>query len=106
MRNQRKLVVGVIKPFRLRAVIDAISKFDVRGVIHSEARGYGRQKDHIAEYHDDRYAVAWLPKIRIEFQVEPGDLARVIETFCDHARTGRQGDGKVWVIDAVTPESA
>jgi nitrogen regulatory protein PII len=95
-----KLVVAVIRPFKLGACLEALREAGVSGVLHSEARGYGRQKDHLAEYRDDRFAVAFLPKTRVEFAVQPERLKAVLEAVITACRTGRQGDGKIWVLEA------
>lgn len=95
-----KLVVAVIKPFKFEACLRALAALPVHELVHSEARGYGRQKDHLQEYHNDRFAVAFLPKVRLEFHVEQEHLAAAIEALCGACRTGRQGDGKIWVLDA------
>ena len=96
-------VVAVIKPFKLNACLRALTEAGIENVTHSEARGYGRQKDHLKDYQDDRFAVAFLPRIRVEFTVAPDKLQRAIETVMQACRTGRQGDGKIWVLDARTP---
>lgn len=98
-----KLVVAVIRPFKLGACLSALREAGVSGVLHSEARGYGRQKDHLAEYRDDRFAVAFLPKMRVEFYVPPERLKPALEAVISACRTGRQGDGKIWVLDARAP---
>jgi nitrogen regulatory protein PII len=95
-----KLVVAVIRPFKLGACLTALRDVGVPGVLHSEARGYGRQKDHLAEYRDDRFAVAFLPKTRVEFAVPPERLKAALEAVIKACRTGRQGDGKIWVLEA------
>lgn len=95
-----KLVVAVIKPFKFEACLRALADMPVHDLTHSEARGYGRQKDHLQDYRDDRFAVAFLPKVRIEFHVENEHLKAAIEAICNACRTGRQGDGKIWVLDA------
>jgi len=95
-----KLVVAVIKPFKLQACLNALRALGVENLIHSEARGYGRQKDHLTDYRDDRLAVAFLPKLRVEFAVEPERLNAALEALMGACRTGRQGDGKIWVLDA------
>ncbi|MCA8914603.1 MAG: P-II family nitrogen regulator [Planctomycetes bacterium] len=96
-------VVAVIKPFKLDACLRALAESGVSDVVHSEARGYGRQKDHLKDYKDDRFAVAFLPRVRIEFTVTPDDLRRVLDALMQACRTGRHGDGKIWVLDARTP---
>lgn len=95
-----KLIVAVIKPFKLGACIQALTDLGVTDVLHSEARGYGRQKDHLKDYRDDRFAVAFLPKVRLEFAVEPEHAKAAINALIAACRTGRQGDGKIWVLDA------
>jgi nitrogen regulatory protein PII len=95
-----KLVVAVIKPYKLQACLNALNGCGVTGVLHSEARGYGRQKDHLADYRDDRFAVAFLPKLRVEFVIEPERLNTALDAVMAACRTGRQGDGKIWVLDA------
>jgi nitrogen regulatory protein P-II 2 len=96
-------VVAVIKPFKLEACLRALATAGVENVTHSEARGYGRQKDHLKDYRNDRFAVAFLPRMRVEFAVAPDDLKRTIDAVMQACRTGRQGDGKIWVLDARTP---
>lgn len=98
-----KVVVAVIRPFKLAACLRALREAGVDGVLHSEARGYGRQKDHLADYRDDRFAVAFLPKTRVEFSVKPDRLKAVLDAVIHACRTGRQGDGKIWVLDARAP---
>lgn len=102
-----KLVVVVIKPFKLQGCLAALAAFGVHQLVHSEARGYGRQKDHLQEYKDDRLAVAFLPKARVEFAIEDDRLAQALEVVCQACRTGRQGDGKIWVLEArdVAPQA-
>lgn len=96
-------VVAVIKPFKLNACVRALLNAGVEHICHSEARGYGRQKDHLRDYGNDRFAVAFLPRVRVEFAVSPDDLKRTLEVLIQACRTGRQGDGKIWVLDARTP---
>jgi nitrogen regulatory protein P-II 2 len=95
-----KLLVAVIKPFKLQACLTALRAVGVHEVLHSEARGYGRQKDHLSDYRDDRYAVSFLPKIRLELAVPPEQLKAAVEAVIQACRTGRQGDGKIWVLEA------
>lgn len=94
-----KLVVAVIKPFRFEACLRALKDLPVHELAYNEARGYGRQKDHLQDYRNDRFAVAFLPKMRLEFQVEAEYLKSAIDAICSACRSGRQGDGKIWVLD-------
>jgi nitrogen regulatory protein P-II 2 len=98
-----KLVVAVIKPFKLSACLRELAAVGVTDVVHGEARGYGRQKDHLQDYRNDRFAVAFLPKVRLEFAVHPDGLKAALEAVMRACRTGRQGDGKIWVLAARRP---
>jgi nitrogen regulatory protein PII len=95
-----KLVVAVIRPFKAQACLTALRGVGISDVYVCEARGYGRQKDHLAEYKDDRFAVAFLPKVRLEFAVLRERLKETLDALMQAARTGRQGDGKIWVLEA------
>lgn len=95
-----KLIVAVIRPFKAQACIAALRGVGIRDVYVCEARGYGRQKDHLADYKDDRFAVAFLPKVRLEFAVLREKLKETLDVLMQAARTGRQGDGKIWVLEA------
>ncbi len=98
-----KLVVAVIKPFKLQACLQALAAIGVTQVFHSEARGYGRQKGHLSDYQDDRFALAFLPKQRIEFVVAPDAARAAVDAIIAACRTGRQGDGKIWVLATRAP---
>lgn len=95
-----KLVVAVIRPFKAQACIQALRAAGVPDVYICEARGYGRQKDHLTDYKEDRFAVAFLPKVRIEFAVMRENLKCALDALLTAARTGRQGDGKVWILES------
>ncbi len=94
-----KLVVAVIRPFKAQACLTALRGVGISDIYVCEARGYGRQKDHLAEYKDDRFAVAFLPKVRLEFAVMRENLKETLVALMNAARTGRQGDGKIWVLE-------
>ncbi|MCF6227850.1 MAG: P-II family nitrogen regulator [Planctomycetes bacterium] len=98
-----KVIIAVIKPFKLNACLKSLADAGFADISHSEARGYGRQKDHLRDYKDDSYAVAFLPKIRLELTVQPADAKKAIEAITKICRTGRQGDGKIWVLAAKAP---
>ena len=92
-----KMVIAVIKPFKLDEVRDALTAIGVHGMTVSEVKGYGRQKGHTEIYRGAEYAVNFLPKVRIEIAV-PGEQAdRVIEGIGSAAKTGQIGDGKIFV---------
>jgi len=93
-----KLVVAVIKPFKLDEVKEALEGVGVQGMTVSDARGYGRQRGHTEVYRGAEYQVALLPKTRIEVAVDDALVDDVVKAIVSAARTGSIGDGKVWVI--------
>ena len=94
-----KLIMAVIKPFRLDDVRDALSEIGIKGMTITEAKGFGRQKGHTELYRGAEYAVDFLPKIKLEVAV-PSDLVdRVIESITTAAQTGKIGDGKIFVSE-------
>jgi len=92
-----KLVVAVIKPFKLDEVRDALVAVGVQGMTASEVKGYGRQKGHTEIYRGAEYAVNFLPKIRIEVAVPAERVEKVVEAIITSAKTGQIGDGKIFV---------
>ncbi len=94
-----KKVEAVIKPFKLDEVKDALQEIGVGGMTVTEARGYGRQKGHTELYRGAEYVIDFLPKVRIEVVVADDMLDRVVETLIATARSGRIGDGKIFVTD-------
>jgi len=96
-----KKIEAVIKPFKLDEVKEALQDLGVQGMTVLEAKGYGRQKGHTELYRGAEYVVDFLPKIKIEVVVDDGQLNAVIEAITAAARTGRIGDGKIFVSDIV-----
>jgi nitrogen regulatory protein P-II 2 len=92
-----KLVIAIIKPFKLEDVRDALLAVGVHGMTVTEVKGYGRQKGHTEIYRGSEYAVNFLPKIRIEVAVAANEVERVVEAIGAAAKTGQIGDGKVFV---------
>ena len=92
-----KLVIAIIKPFKLEEVRDALLHIGVQGMTVSEVKGYGRQKGHTEIYRGAEYAVNFLPKIRIEIAVAREQVDKVVETISAAAKTGQIGDGKIFV---------
>jgi nitrogen regulatory protein P-II 2 len=92
-----KLVIAVIKPFKLEEVRDALVAVGVHGMTASEVKGYGRQKGHMEIYRGAEYAVTFLPKIRIEVAVPTERADKVVEAIMTSAKTGQIGDGKIFV---------
>ena len=98
-----KMVMAIIKPFKLDDVREALADIGVQGVTVSEVKGFGRQKGHTELYRGAEYVVDFLPKIKIEIAVSDDQLERVVEVLRDSANSGKIGDGKifVWQLDQV-----
>ena len=92
-----KLVIAVIKPFKLEEVRDALMAIGVQGLTVTEVKGYGRQKGHTEIYRGAEYAVNFLPKVRIEVAVATERAPKVVEAIIAAAKTGQIGDGKIFV---------
>jgi nitrogen regulatory protein P-II 2 len=93
-----KIVMAVIKPFKLDEVRDALTGVGVHGLTVTEVKGYGRQKGHTEIYRGTEYAVNFLPKVKIEVAVDDGQADKVVEAITAAAKTGQIGDGKIFVI--------
>ena len=93
-----KIVMAVIKPFKLDEVRDALTGVGVHGLTVTEVKGYGRQKGHTEIYRGTEYAVNFLPKVKIEVAVDGGQVDKVVEAITAAAKTGQIGDGKIFVI--------
>ena len=94
-----KLVTAIIKPFKLDDVREALSDIGVSGITVTEVKGFGRQKGHTELYRGAEYVVDFLPKIKVEIAVESAQVDRVIDAITSAARTGKIGDGKIFVFD-------
>lgn len=93
-----KLVVGIIKPFKLDDVKSAVQELGVQGLTMSEVQGFGRQRGHTEVYRGAEYTIDFVPKVRLEVLVDDGDATQVAEKIMESARTGKIGDGKVWIL--------
>ncbi|TVR06547.1 MAG: P-II family nitrogen regulator [Salinarimonadaceae bacterium] len=93
-----KIVMAIIKPFKLEEVRDALTALGVHGLTVTEVKGYGRQKGHTEIYRGAEYAVSFLPKIKIEVAVGDDQLDATIDAISQAARTGQIGDGKIFVF--------
>ena len=93
-----KIVMAIIKPFKLVEVRDALTAIGVAGLTVTEVKGYGRQKGHTEIYRGTEYAVSFLPKIKIEVAVPATQVDKVIEAITSSAKTGQIGDGKIFVM--------
>jgi nitrogen regulatory protein P-II 2 len=92
-----KIVMAIIKPFKLEEVRDALTALGVHGLTVTEVKGYGRQKGHTEIYRGAEYAVSFLPKLKIEVAVASDLVSKVVESITAAARTGQIGDGKIFV---------
>jgi nitrogen regulatory protein P-II 1 len=97
-----RLVTAVIKPFKLDDVKTALETLGVRGLTASEVQGFGRQKGHTEVYRGAEYTVDMVPKVKIEVLTDDDDALKVADTIVEAARTGKIGDGKVWVTPVDT----
>ena len=94
-----KIVMAIIKPFKLEEVRDALTAIGVHGLTVTEVKGYGRQKGHTEIYRGAEYAVSFLPKLKIEVAVNSDVADKVVDAIDAAARTGQIGDGKIFVYD-------
>jgi nitrogen regulatory protein P-II 2 len=94
-----KLVAAIIKPFKLDDVREALSDIGVSGITVTEVKGFGRQKGHTELYRGAEYVVDFLPKVKVEIAIDDSLLDKVIEAITNAARTGKIGDGKIFVYD-------
>jgi nitrogen regulatory protein P-II 2 len=94
-----KLIVAIIKPFKLDDVRQALTSMGISGMTVTEVKGYGRQKGHTEIYRGAEYAVNFLPKIRLEVAVPADRATKTVEAITATARTGQIGDGKIFVMD-------
>ena len=94
-----KMITAIIKPFKLDDVRQAVAEIGVQGITVTEVKGFGRQKGHTELYRGAEYVVDFLPKAKLELAVDDNILDQVIEAIVDTARTGKIGDGKLFVTD-------
>jgi nitrogen regulatory protein P-II 2 len=94
-----KIVMAIIKPFKLDEVRDALTAIGVHGMTVTEVKGYGRQKGHTEIYRGTEYAVTFLPKLKVEVAVAADQLDKVTDAIAAAAKTGQIGDGKIFVFD-------
>ncbi|MGH3864619.1 MAG: P-II family nitrogen regulator [Pseudonocardiaceae bacterium] len=97
-----KLVTAIVKPFTLEDIKGALEQIGVLGMTVSEVQGYGRQKGHTEVYRGAEYAVEFVPKIRVEVVVDEAQVDKTIDALVEAARTGKIGDGKIWVTSVET----
>ncbi len=93
-----KLVIGIVKPFKLEDVKAAVQEYGVQGLTLTEVQGFGRQRGHTEVYRGAEYTIDFVPKVKLEILVEDADATAVAERIMESARTGKIGDGKVWIV--------
>jgi nitrogen regulatory protein P-II 1 len=93
-----RLVTAIVKPFKVDDVKAALNDMGLQGMTVSEVQGFGRQKGHTEVYRGAEYTVDFVPKVRVEVLTDDDDAVRVVEAITNAARTGKIGDGKVWVV--------
>jgi nitrogen regulatory protein PII len=94
-----KLVIAVIKPFKVEEVTDALNEAGIMGVTITEVRGHGRQRGHTEVYRGAEYRVNFIPKVKLEIVLDDSDLDKAISAIVENGHTGTIGDGKYWVVD-------
>lgn len=94
-----KLITAIVKPFTLDDIKDALEQLDIHGMTVSETQGFGQQKGHSELYRGAEYAVDFVPKLKIEIVVADSAVDDALDAIVDAARTGKVGDGKIWVTD-------
>lgn len=98
-----KQIIIVVKPYLVEQVLDALKHAPLEACNVHEVKGYGRQKSYLDEYGDSEYSLAYLPKVEITLWVDDLQVDEIVRSVVEIARTGRQGDGKIFVLPAVAP---
>jgi len=96
-----KLILAIIKPYKLDAVREALTELGVQGLTVSEVKGFGRQKGQTEIYRGAEYAIEFVPKVRLDIVIDDAEADRVVEAIRDAANTDKIGDGKIFVLDVV-----
>jgi len=94
-----KLIIAIIKPFKLEEVKEGLTAINVEGMTVTEVKGFGRQKGHTEIYRGSEYTVDFLPKVKLEIAVEDAIAPEVVRVITEKAKTGKIGDGKIFVLD-------
>jgi len=95
-----KLVVAIVKPFKLDEVKEALREAGVNGLTTTEVEGFGRQRGHTEVYRGAEYQVDFVPKVKIEIVCDDEQVTQIVDAIARAARTGKIGDGKIWVVPA------
>lgn len=99
-----KQIIAVVKPFLAEKVLEALKRAPLEALSVAEVKGYGRQKSYLSEYADTEYALAFLPKVEISLFVEDSRAEEILRRLVEVARTGRMGDGKIFMLPSSTAE--
>ena len=102
METRMKLIMAIIKPFKLDEVRESLTALGVQGLTVSEVKGFGRQKGQTEIYRGAEYSVSFLPKVKIEVVTDDGRVDQIVEAISKAANTGRIGDGKIFVLDVAS----
>ena len=100
-----KEIIAIVRPFLAEKVLNSLSRVPVEALTVREVKGYGKQKNYLTEYADNEYSMAFLPKVEICLWVEDHRAEEVLRTVVEVGRTGRMGDGKVFVLPVIQPEA-
>jgi nitrogen regulatory protein PII len=104
--NAVKQVVAIVKPYLVERVLDSLKRAPLEAVCVREVKGYGRQKSYLDQYGDTEYSLAFLPKVEINLWVDDARVEEILRKIVEVARTGRMGDGKIFVLPAAQVETA
>jgi nitrogen regulatory protein P-II 1 len=96
-----RLVTAIVKPFKLEDVKDALQRIGIHGMTVTEVKGFGRQAGHTEVYRGTEYTIDFVPTVKVEIVVDDDDAEKIAEAITDAARTGKIGDGKIWISEAV-----
>jgi len=102
IRDEMKLIIAIIKPFKLEEVREALTEIGVQGLVVTEGKGFGRQSGHTEIYRGAEYAVTFVPKLKLELVVADSLVVSATEAIANSAKTGRIGDGKIFVLPVET----
>ena len=100
-----KQIIAIVRPYLAEKVLDSLKSVPIESCDVCEVKGYGRQKNYLDQYADGEYSAAFLPKVEIIVWAEDADVDEVVRTLVEAARTGRMGDGKIFVLPATCPPS-
>lgn len=103
-KNRVKQIVAIVKPFLAEKVLDGLKRAPLEAVSVREVKGYGRQKNYLDQYQGSEYSLAFLPKVEINLWVDDSRVEEILRKIVEVARTGRMGDGKIFVLPAMASE--